>query len=127
MVSLLRAVLPVIAALSIHACSDGESDPIELTPVQAFMLDPVALERGEALFAGTCAGYCHALTPGDSDASFLFDCDWQHGDGDEEIFAVVSDGIPDTRMVGFGNNFPDGDDDKWKIIAYLRANQQSCE
>ena len=29
-------------------------------------------------------------------------------------------------MVGFGNNFPGGQDDLWKIIAYLRTEQQDC-
>jgi hypothetical protein len=29
-------------------------------------------------------------------------------------------------MVGFGSNFPEGEDDLWKIIAYLRVNQQPC-
>jgi hypothetical protein len=29
-------------------------------------------------------------------------------------------------MVGFGSNFPEGEDDLWKLIAYLRVNQQAC-
>lgn len=92
------------------------------------MQDPVALVRGEALFEGSCAGFCHSRSPAEeTDASFLFDCEWVHGAGDDEIYTVMTDGIPDTRMVGFGDNFPDGDDDKWRIIAFLRANQQSCE
>ncbi len=124
---LYRAFLSFLAAVTIQSCDEGGSDPVELTPVQAFMLDSNSLDRGEALFAGTCAGSCHGLTPDAADAPFLFDCEWQNGDGDDDIFAIISDGIIDTGMVGFGNNFPEGDDDKWKIIAYLRANQQPCE
>ena len=123
----LRGFLLSVTAMSMFACSDGESGEAELTIVQAFIEDPTALSRGEALFLGTCAGYCHTLTPEETDASFLFDCDWDHGSSDDEIFTIISDGIPDTRMVGFGDNFPDLDQDKWRIVAYLRANQQSCE
>ena len=123
----LRVLLSVFVALTISACNDSESDPVELTHVQAVMQDSTALARGEALFLGTCAGYCHSLTPEQTDASYLFDCEWDYGSSDEEIFAVMSDGIPDTRMVGFGDNFPEGDEDKWRIIAFMRANQQSCE
>jgi mono/diheme cytochrome c family protein len=120
-------VLICVFGLGLIACSDGGGgEPAELTVVQGFMADPVALERGEALFVGTCAGYCHTLTPEDTDALFLFDCEWKHGGADEEIFNTVTVGIPDTRMVGFGSNFPQGDDDLWKIIAFLRTNQQPC-
>ena len=48
------------------------------------------------------------------------------GNSDQEIFATVTTGVPATRMVGFGSNFPEGEDDLWKLIAYLRVNQQAC-
>ena len=108
------------------SCDSGV-EPDELTLVGSLMEDPTALQRGEALFRGTCAGFCHGLTPEQSESAYLFDCEWIHGGSDEEIFAVISNGIPDTRMVGFGDNFPEGDGDKWKLIAYLRANQQPCD
>ena len=60
------------------------------------------------------------------DASFLFDCQWRNGSSDQEIFDIVTNGVTGTRMVGFGSNFPEGDDDLWKVIAYLRSNQQAC-
>lgn len=123
----MRVILLILVAVAVPACDEEESSPVELTDVQAFMQDPTALARGEALFIGSCAGYCHSLTPEETDASYLFDCEWDHGSSDDEIFAVMSNGIPDTRMVGFGDNFPRGDEDKWRIIAYLRANQQPCE
>ena len=117
----------LLVALALLAACGGESDsPAEPTVVQAFMADPDAVARGGALFAGTCAGYCHSRLPGNSDAVFLFDCEWIHGGSDQEIFDTVTVGVPNTRMVGFGSNFPEGDDDLWKIIAFLRINQQAC-
>ena len=128
MALLIRSFLFFIPALLLLACSEAEIEPVELTRVQAIIQDPMELERGRALFTGSCAGLCHALTRDDTtDASYLFDCEWNHGDTDDEIFATLTRGIQDTRMVGFGDNFPEGDDDKWRIIAFLRANQQTCE
>jgi mono/diheme cytochrome c family protein len=122
-----KAVLIMAAATLLVACGEsGDVEPAELTVVQGFMADPAAVARGEALFVGTCAGYCHTLTPEDTDALFLFDCQWKHGGTDQNIFDTVTVGIPNTRMVGFGSNFPEGDDDLWKIIAFLRVNQQPC-
>ena len=118
-------VLIVMASLT--ACGESEAPaPVELSVVEAFMQDPEALNRGQALFIGTCAGYCHKTTPEETDAVFLFDCQWKHGGSDQEIFDTVTVGVPNTRMVGFGSNFPEGEDDLWKIIAYLRTNQRPC-
>ncbi len=118
-------VLIVMASLT--ACGESEAPaPVELSVVEAFMQDPEALNRGQALFIGTCAGYCHKTTPEETDAVFLFDCQWKHGGSDQEIFDTVTVGVPNTRMVGFGSNFPEGEDDLWKIIAYLRSNQHPC-
>ena len=114
------AVMLLFGLLTLMGCSP------EPSIVEAFMQDPVAVARGDALFIGTCSGYCHSLTPDSGDALFLFDCEWKHGGSDEEIFNTVTEGVPNTRMIGFGNNFPEGDDDLWKIIAYLRTNAQSC-
>jgi mono/diheme cytochrome c family protein len=107
------------------SCGDNGIDS-ELTIVEGFMADPVAVARGEALFVGSCSSYCHKATPEAIDALFLFDCEWKHGGEDQNIFDTVTTGVPNTRMVGFGRNFPEGDDDLWKIIAYLRTNQPHC-
>ena len=119
------AIALLICLTGLNACGDN-SPPAEPTLVETFMADPEAVARGEALFIGTCAGYCHKTTPEETDAVFLFDCQWKHGGSDQEIFDVVTIGVPSTRMVGFGSNFPEGEDDLWKIIAYLRSNQQPC-
>ena len=117
----------LIVMVGLTACGESEAPaPVELSVVEAFMQDPEALNRGQALFIGTCAGYCHKTTPEETDAVFLFDCQWKHGGSDQEIFDTVTVGVPNTRMVGFGSNFPEGEDDLWKIIAYLRSNQHPC-
>lgn len=116
----------LLVIVSLTGCGENESMPQELAVVQTFMQDQEALNRGRGLFIGACAGYCHKTTPEATDAVFLFDCEWKHGSSDQEIFDTVTIGVPNTRMVGFGSNFPEGEDDLWKIIAYLRVNQQPC-
>jgi mono/diheme cytochrome c family protein len=91
-----------------------------------FLSDPVAVQRGRSIFVGTCAGYCHKLTPEPTDAVYLFDCEWKHGGTDQQIFNTVTNGVPDTRMIAFGSNFPEGEDDLWKVIAFLKSNRTEC-
>lgn len=131
--ALLRSrLLPLLSALLLMGCDDYPEPPAALTLVQLYQQDQAALARGEALFIGSCAGLCHSLDDGQeaqpdvTDASYLFDCEWVHGGSDDTLFDVITRGIPDTRMVGFGENFPEGDADKWKLIAFLRARQQPC-
>jgi mono/diheme cytochrome c family protein len=92
----------------------------------SYLDDQAAIQRGRLIFAGTCAGYCHKVSAERSDAPYLFDCEWVHGGTDEEIYTTISQGVAGTRMVAFGENFPEGADDLWKIIAYLKTNRQSC-
>ena len=89
-------------------------------------LNKQAVKRGEYLFKGACGAYCHSLTPELRDAPFLFDCSWIHGGSDDAIFKVIFSGVPDTRMPGFANMLPNGEDDIWQIVAYLKANRQHC-
>ena len=91
----------------------------EATPAERFADDPEALARGEALFRGACGAYCHALVPDNRDALFLFDCVWKNGSSDAEVFRVISEGVPGTRMVGFGESL--SEEDRWKIVAFLRS------
>jgi len=93
-------------------------------PQQAVAPDPAVIARGEALFTGTCGAYCHKATPSNSDALFLFDCDWKHGSTDDDIFKVINEGVEGSRMVAFGGAFPEGDKDTRAIIAYLRSASQ---
>jgi mono/diheme cytochrome c family protein len=111
--------------MTLFACSERPVEPefADTAEVQAFMADAAAVARGQAIFEGSCASFCHANELG---ASFLFDCQWNQGSSDQDIFNTITSGVANTRMVGFGSNFPEGDDDLWKVIAYLRSNQQAC-
>ncbi|MFT6093487.1 MAG: mono/diheme cytochrome c family protein [Pseudohongiellaceae bacterium] len=125
----MRYLLGFIFLGLLNGC-EGPAEVVELTLVQGFMADDNALLRGQAIYAGSCADFCHGLTSELSAISFgddanLFNCLWQYGETDEEIFDTIVNGIPGTSMVGFGSNFPEADD-PWKIIAYLRANQSTC-
>ena len=132
----LALCLPLLAA-----CGEGETAsranpfadvPLPPTPefvVAGYRNDPAALRRGQELFLGSCVNFCHNLIEEESDvadALFLFDCRWKHSGDNAEIFRVIKEGIPGTRMVGFGDNFPGGDDDVWKIIAWIRHSQDNC-
>ena len=107
-------------------CNSEESTVVDKTIVEIFAEDPQSLGRGEALFLGSCASQCHASGDLDASADNLFDCYWYNGETDDDLFNIVTAGIPDTRMVGFGTNFPEGDDDLWKIIAFVRFKQEPC-
>ena len=104
------------AALLLTGCDEK--------PQQAAAPDPAVIARGEALFTGTCGAYCHKATPCNTDALFLFDCEWKHGSTDDDIFKVINEGVAGSRMVAFGGAFPEGDKDTRAIIAYLRSASQ---
>ena len=113
--------------LILIACGEAANDASrELTKVEGYMSNPAAVARGEAIFAGSCSVYCHTIEQEETDALYLFDCEWKHGNSDQEIFATGTTGVPATRMVGFGSNFPECEEDLWNLIAYLRVNQQAC-
>lgn len=101
----------------------GCDDP---SPADTYITDAAALKRGKSIFVGNCGAYCHSTQPGPKDAPYLFDCQWIHGGSDQEIFNTISNGVPGTRMIGFGGKLPRGDDDLWKVIAYLKKNRESC-
>ena len=96
------------------------------TPADNFRADADALRRGKALFAGTCAGYCHSPAV-ERDAPYLFDCTWNNGSGqDQEIFDVIADGVPNTAMLGFRGKLPEGDADIWRLVAYITDAGAEC-
>jgi len=109
------------------ACGTEENAlPENPGPVDYYLLDPVAIERGRAIYEGSCANFCHGVET-DSEAVDLFDCEWRHGSTADDLFEIITRGIADTRMVGFGENFPQGQDDTWRLVAYLLSNQRSCD
>lgn len=110
----MRAALLFVAAVAVSSCGPT-------SPADSFRADPVAMKRGKGLFIGTCGGYCHTTTATNRDAPYLFDDAWQHGDTDEEIFATIANGVPGTAMIGFKGKLPEGDDDIWRLVAYITA------
>jgi mono/diheme cytochrome c family protein len=116
-------LLMIVGLLLVNGCGDISSKE---SLADRYLNDQAAIQRGRLLFAGTCAGYCHKLTPERSDAPYLFDCEWIHGGDDKEIYTSISNGIAGTRMIAFGENFPEGADDLWKIISYLKVNRRTC-
>ena len=108
--------LALVFALLLGACDENKP--------QAAAPDPAVIARGEALFTGTCGAYCHKQSPSNTDALFLFDCEWKHGSTDEDIFKVINEGVEGTRMVAFKGGFPEGDKDARALIAYLRSASQ---
>lgn len=113
-------LLALAISLLLSKCSE------EPSMADSYAMDDTAVKRGKLIFAGTCAGYCHKVSPQRSDAPYLFDCEWVHGGSDQEIYTTIKEGVPGTRMIGFGENFPEGADDLWKVIAYLKVNRQAC-
>lgn len=112
----------VALAATLLLCSCGSST----TPADAFRADAEALKRGKALFAGTCAGYCHSPAV-ERAAPYLFDCTWRKGSGtDQEIFDAIADGVPNTAMLGFRGKLPEGDADIWRLVAYIKDSSPGC-
>ena len=99
---------------------------VEADPASGYLADAEALLRGGAVFTGTCGGYCHLVETANADAPNLFDCEWRHGGSNREVFATIANGVPDTRMLGFKGKLPEGDDDIWKIVAFLKSRRSDC-
>jgi mono/diheme cytochrome c family protein len=113
------------STLLLSACSETEPG-MSMSLLEVYMTDQSAIERGHSIFVGSCANYCHGDEPEQGEDVNLFDCQSSYGSSSEDIFRIVTTGIPNTRMVGFGNNFPEGQNDLWKLIAYIRTQQADC-
>ena len=95
------------------------------SPVAAYLEDPAAITAGRRMFRAVCTGYCHSTTPGvTKDAPNLFDCSWDHGNTDADLYRVINQGVPDTEMLPFEGKIPE--DTIWKVIAYVRSNSVDC-
>lgn len=90
------------AALAVMWVFTACGNAAPTSPASAFAGDADAIARGEGIFRGACGAYCHGLKPDNRDALFLFDCTWKHGASDDEIFQVIANGVPGSRMLGFG-------------------------
>ena len=114
----------LLVGLLMSIPTNGLADEAMKNP---FAGDAAAITEGGFLFQAVCSGYCHVQADADRDGKCpnLFDCEWVNGSGtDEEMFRVVSDGVPKTEMVGFAGQLPD--DMIWQIVAYVR-DASKCE
>ena len=104
----------------------GAAEPAAASsPVAAYLEDPAAITAGRRMFRAVCTGYCHSTTPGvTKDAPNLFDCNWDHGNTDADLYRVINQGVPDTEMLPFEGKIPE--DTIWKVIAYVRSNSLDC-
>lgn len=104
----------------------GSAEPeAASSPVAAYLEDPAAITAGRRMFRAVCTGYCHSTTPGvTKDAPNLFDCDWDHGNTDADLYRVINQGVPDTEMLPFEGKIPE--DTIWQVIAYVRSNSLDC-
>ncbi len=124
--SMTRVGYWLCSALLLAACSKIEPEaPMSL--LDAYMQNPMAVEGGATIYSGTCAQFCHDAEPRVGEEVNLFDCQWRFGNTADEIFQITTSGIPGTRMVGYGNNFPEGKQDLWKVIAFIKTKQPECE
>ena len=115
-----------IAAMIVALCCSAGACAPAGSPADRFAKDPEAVKRGKGIFTGTCGAYCHSNKSDNRDAPYLFDCEWLHGGSDEQIHATIANGVPGTRMVGFGGKMPQGDDDIWRLVAYLKTHREAC-
>ena len=116
----LSAALAGLVALLLLGCEPQ-------TPADAFRGNAAALKRGKSLFVGTCAGYCHSPVV-ERAAPNLFDCAWKHGSGeDQELFDIIAGGVPGTPMIAFSGKLPEGDDDIWRVVAYVTTMNADCD
>jgi len=118
-----RVLLSQITAALLSVCLAGCDSA---SPADRYLQDAAALKRGKSIFVGTCGAYCHSFSPVLRDAPYLFDCTWAHGGSDDEIFATISNGVPNTRMIGFGGKLPEGDADTWRVVAFLKSQRRGC-
>ena len=116
----LALVLALVASACAASKSVPQAPPAE-SPAALYLRDQAAVSRGKKIFIGTCGAYCHSTHNVERDAPSLFDCEWKNGGSDEAIFASISDGVPGTRMPAWKGALPQGDDDIWRVVAYLRS------
>lgn len=120
----------LVAVLLLSACSGPQESETDDSAQQ------LAMARGAALYAGSCSEFCHGVSPTQAgagtaalratDAPDLFDCVWLQSQSDRQIEEIIVNGVEGSRMLGYGDNFPEGSRDHARLIAYLR-NTAACE
>ena len=77
------------------------------------------VQTGQLLFGRQCS-VCHGVgATGGEIGPDLSTGDFQHSSTDAGLFNVISEGVPDTPMIGI--NRTRTDQSVWQIVAYLRS------
>jgi cytochrome c oxidase cbb3-type subunit 3 len=76
----------------------------------------IDLEDGKATFRTNCA-FCHGLTGGGGRGPALNQGRFQHGSSEDEIKAVIQNGVPGTNMASFDLE----KDELTHLVAYIRS------
>jgi cytochrome c oxidase cbb3-type subunit III len=76
----------------------------------------IDLEDGKATFRANCA-FCHGLTGGGGRGPELNQGRFQHGSSEDEIKAVIQNGVPGTNMASFDLE----KDELTHLVAYIRS------
>lgn len=81
-----------------------------------------ALEEGRKLYYLNC-GVCHGLDGASGRGAKLATKNRKYGNSDQEMFQVISNGIPGTAMPGLWLD----EDSVWKILLFVRTLEPSGE
>jgi cytochrome c oxidase cbb3-type subunit 3 len=107
-------IIPLLATIAAHSADDRNR----------FAGDAKAAKAGEYEFRINCA-LCHGLgAHGGGRGPDLTRAQKKHVHSDEEMFQVISNGIPGTVMPANGTNGQGvgmTDEEIWQIIAYIRS------
>jgi cytochrome c oxidase cbb3-type subunit 3 len=82
----------------------------------AWSQSQIDLEDGKATFRTNCA-FCHGLTGGGGRGPALNLGRFQHGSSEDEIKAVIQNGVPGTNMASFDLE----KDELTHLVAYIRS------
>ncbi len=102
-------VLPLLALLA-YATQEAGRNP--------FADDPQASEFGRVRFRESCA-ICHGIGGEGGRAPELTLGTYGIGNSDQELFQVISEGVPGSEMPGFAGNM--SNETIWKLVTYLRS------
>jgi putative heme-binding domain-containing protein len=83
-----------------------------------FQNDPTAIEAGRGIFRINCAG-CHGMHAEGGRGPNLTRGTYSHGNRDQDLFAVISNGVKGTEMSSFSAAL--GEENVWRLVAYLRS------
>ncbi len=113
-----------IAAAEASLIAFKEKNPEKKVDLQniIFSNDEAQITQGGKIFAGQCA-ICHRTDAGGLVGPNLTDKYWKHGGSAQNIFTVITNGVPNTGMIAWKSTFsPSQISD---IIAYIHSLQGS--